>query len=1003
MRTRAVFAVGAAVVTATCIGLTGTAGARPTAASHAPASRAASAGGPVIITLKAQFPDLKVKKQGHQRRAATRSAQRGLLTELRAHGAKDVRQLVSVDAVSATVPAAEISRLQADPAVASIQRDATMYLASAGRAAAPAAVPSASPTVSSRICPKDPSKPLLEPEALGLTHFLHQPERSDDAATIATGKGVRVGLTGVNHLAGNPNFIRPNGEHVVVDSPTPDADNSNLGGGGDEWYGDASTISGQGTVTYDFSHELPYSGLPQGCTFRIVGIAPDASLVDTGFFGQGGDGAGDNTGNGTLRESQVIAGLDRAAIDDGVSVISESYGFGPVPGRSDFSPMEKANDALVAAGITVVESSGDSGVGGTVWAPANDPLVIDVGATTSLRLEAQAWGYSTWDNNQITALSSGGTTPDNHLVDLVAPGYGGEATCSPKSATCPPDTFTEAFGGTSESAPFVAGAAADVIQAYADAHGGAHPTPALVKQLLTGTARDLGAAADDQGAGLLDVYAAVRAAQQTPGSTVTSDAAALVPSPTQVDVAGAGGSTSTTPVTLYNASGAATTVKGTLRSLGTATPLGATVTEPVTAPARSKPIPAVGATAAAPVSMDVPAGLPELGVDMITPNPNNNAILCLLLFDPQGRLAQVSYDYSSTNGKVSNNEHVAVDHPMAGTWTARIVWNNGRAHLQDPPPTPDSYRGDISVRFTARQWRSSSIGAPVEVGAHSSATVPLAITLPNAPGDAPASVTFAAANGATTRVPVSRRTLIPSTGGDFTTALGSSVARQSGPLKTFQIDVPDGLKSMQVSFAAADSSPDNIIDYFLIAPDGHDNTYDRTPNTTPRGSEVATETGKGAIVVANPPPGRWTVQVLLDITTSGKEFTQDVAGHVAFDTAQAQALNVPHSSATVLAKGSRTVLQVNVTNTTGIGRSFSLHSPSDLVTAPKQYIPAGATVTLRGTLRPTAAPGTTINNKLQVFSYGSAPSPLLARGGTTFPPQTFAVFPLKFTVGAAAG
>ena len=443
----------------------------------------------MIIVLKNQLPQYKVKQQGSARRAAALSSQSAVTADVTAHGGSDIRHLVSVNAVAAQVPAAEVQRLRSDPAVASVQRDAAVVLP------ATTAVPPAN--LSSKICPTDPSKPLLEPEALSLTHFESQPPATTDADTIATGKGVLIGLTGIDALAGNPNFIRPDGEHVVIDSPTPDADDADQDGGGDEWYGDASSISGQGTVVYDFSKELPYSNLPAGCNFVIKGMAPDASLVDTGYFGQG-----DTT---PQLESEAIAGLDNAAIVGGVSVISESYGFGPVAAQTDVSAYTEANDELVTSGITVVESAGDSGVGGTVEVPAYDPLVIDAGASTSYRLLAQAWGLSGWDNDQMAALSSGGTTPSNDVVDLLAPGQGGEASCSPQSPTCPQTTLTEAFGGTSESAPFIAGAAADVIQAYADSHGGTQPTPALVKQILTGTAQDIGAASDDQGAGLLNV------------------------------------------------------------------------------------------------------------------------------------------------------------------------------------------------------------------------------------------------------------------------------------------------------------------------------------------------------------------------------------------------------------------------------------------------------------------------------------------------------------------
>jgi hypothetical protein len=981
MRTRSVLALGSSAVLGLTFSLVGVT--TSSAASSHPASAhitaGASHGGNVIIILRNQLKSLKVE-HNHIRTAATLSSQQSITSSLKAHGATGIRHLVSVNAIAAKVSGAEVARLRTNPAVAMVQRDLPVVQPQANNLPA---------TVSGKICPANPARPLLEPEALTLTHFESQPSSGSDADLIATGKDVTVGLTDINALAGNPNFIRPNGDHVVVGSPTPNADNDDTDGGGDEWYGDASSISGQGTVVYDFSHELPGTNLPTGCNFVIKGIAPDASLVDTGFFGQG-------PSDQPKLESQAIAGLDHAAVTDGVSVISESYGFGAIIGQTDFSAYTEANDALVAAGITVVESAGDSGTGGTVEAPANDPNIIDAGATTSFRLLAQAWGYNSWLNNEMAALSSGGTTPENNVVDLVAPGDGGEASCSESSATCPATTDTEAFGGTSESAPFIAGAAADVIQAYSDSHNGTQPTPALVKAILTSTATDLGAASDDQGSGLLNVDSAVKAAQQEPGTTVSSLSHQLVASPTQVDVSGTGGSKANASVTLYNASTSATTVRGTYRSLSAPSQIGSTVTESVSAPT-SGTIPPQGATAATPVTVTVPAGLAQLGVDMITPNPSNDAILSLLLFDPEGRLAQVSYDYSSTNGQVSNNEHVAINNPEAGTWTAQVVWNNGRSHLQDPPPTPGSYTGNISVRFTGESAVTSKATGAVSIPAQSSVAVPLKIALPGAAGDWPESVNFLSSKGAATSVPIARRTDI-SSGGAFTFTLGSSVARETGPLQSREFQVPAGTKDLRVTFSTPDVSADNIIDYTLVEPDGLDGYYDRTPSTTPQGIGSTTPNGHAAIVVADPTPGTWIAQAMVDLTESGHEFSQTVTAKVTFNTARVTPEVVPNTPTHKYAAGSSVPVSVAVTNTTGIGRDFTLLSTNGDVSGPNVYIPSGASALVSGTLTPTGSSGTPVSGELAVVSEGSSLSPLLNANGFFFDDQTVALFPYSYTV-----
>ena len=571
----------------------------------------------------------------------------------------------------------------------------------------------------------------MEPEALTSIHDAsNNPNDPNEAASIATGKGVLIGNVNADTLAGNPNLIRPNGQHVIIDAPNPNQNTFD-----DEFNGDVSTMAAQGTVVYHYAAQLPFSNIPAKCTFVIKGDATGASLITTGFFTDT-----NALGQVVAPELQVIAGLQQA-VSENVNVVSESYGFRQLPGSSD-DLLAPTNDAMVAAGVVVVESSGDSGSSGTVEAPADDPNIIDAAGTTDLRLLAQADGYAGWESNNMATLSSGGTAPNGAVVDLAAPGYLGLAVAGKGQV---PPLPTEAFGGTSQSAPFISGAAADVIQAYRDTHGGATPTPAQVKQILTSTATDIGAPSDQQGSGLLNVYAAVLAARQMPGTTrPTSATPELVDTPSQLDIQAAGGSTVHSSVTLYNASSQSESVTGTYRVLGHETSFGRPVTEHVSAPSPSAPIPPQGATAAPPITFSVPSGVDVLDADMRWPDPTNDNILTFLLTDPAGNVAQSSYDYGASNGPNASPDiqHATVQHPMAGTWKAQILWANGRGHVQSPPDVPGSYRGTVTFQASGQNFTTRRASGPVTIAPHSSVSVALHIKMPAAAGDAPKLVDF---------------------------------------------------------------------------------------------------------------------------------------------------------------------------------------------------------------------------------------------------------------------
>ncbi|MFJ9772983.1 S8 family serine peptidase [Kitasatospora sp. NPDC101157] len=990
-----------------------------TIASAAPAqdpqnAQAASSDGapaPVIVILKDQIADAPAD-HGHlgARQQKTASSQAPLLNKVKANGGTNVKSFVVGNAFSATVSPALRASLQADPAVAAVvadtqvqvapvagakaKKDADTAAASSGKSGdASQAVTGSNGQASQEnatntVCPSDPSKPLMEPEGLYSVHA-YTGNGNPGVENLATGKGVKVAYIADALDPNNPDFIRADGSHAVVDYQDFSGEGWNTPSGGAEAFGDASAVIAQGRQTYDVSQWVNASHpLPAGCNIHVRGLAPDADLVAL------------KAGGEMMSNSSILQSIDYAVRVAHVDVLNESFGGNVTPDSGAHDTIALFNEQAVKAGVTVAVSTGDAGLSGTIGTPATDPYVISVGASTDNQ-NYQQTGYAaskfsngTWSNSRISALSSGGFTMAGRTLDLVAPGESDWALCTAdtsKFADCTnfngKPTNIQSFGGTSQAAPFVTGAAALVIQAYRDTHGGDSPSPALVKKLITGTATDLGVPAEEQGAGLLNVRAAVEAARGYDDGDGTDGARTVVVNTGQVNISGAPGSTHTADVSVTNTSDETQSVSATTRSFAPQANNQQTVKLDSSATDTFKYATNGATWVQKQVKFTVPAGADRLAASIAWhggPNPvTNGPVVRMTLLDPSGRFETNTRPQGGATP--ANFGLVDVPHPVAGEWTAVLYTPAGKA----------GYTGDVQLGTSTQRAVPAGAVSPntTDLKPGETKTLKVQLTTPATSGDSSEAVVVSSSNGNTTSVPVVLRSLVPVKDGKgtFTGTITGGNGRGSSPTQMFAygFDVPKGQKDLRVGVTVAKDA-NLFMQGALISPNGTPIDIEGNTLFDAQGNLTGTANGVSATTV-NPAEGHWRFVLNVLGPVSGQELSQDFAGTIAFNQNQATAAGLPNDAKTKLAAGKPVTVNVNYTNNTVAPQSIAADGRLDKrVDLP--LVPQGASASVNLPLSLTSSvpsflvpPGT---DQLKAVAASSTPAQV-ELSATTASPDLF--------------
>ncbi|HVW34597.1 MAG TPA: S8 family peptidase [Acidimicrobiia bacterium] len=366
------------------------------------------------------------------------------------HGTVD-QDLWIVNGVAATVPAAEVAGLAAEPGILHVTEDAGVTV----QAADPSPLHAAT---------------AVYPKVVGADRLWDEGV-DGDGVTVAL---VDTGIAQVPDLSGR-----------IVGGV-------DFSGGGNNPYND------------EFGHGTFVAGLIAGngasSNGQYKGVAPRAKLVSVKIAGA--DGSSD--------VSHVLAAMQWVvSFRDtyGIRVVNLSLGTDSTQSYV-LSPLNAAVERAWDSGIVVTVSSSNNGPDpGTVSKPGDDPLVVTVGALDDKGTPARA-------DDVMAGFSGAGPTAADGLTkpDLVAPGRSVISLRAPGSAidsAYPGSRVGSAYfkgSGTSFSTAITSGTAALLLDREPNL------TPDQVKARLLGTA-GAGPAGNPNvdGHGSLDAYAAAHA------------------------------------------------------------------------------------------------------------------------------------------------------------------------------------------------------------------------------------------------------------------------------------------------------------------------------------------------------------------------------------------------------------------------------------------------------------------------------------------------------------